>query len=155
MLIRVAEASDMDAVRELFREYAAGLGIDLGFQGFERELADLPGSYAQAEGAILLGSLAGATIGCVALRPLAEGYCEMKRLYLRPAARGTGLGRKLAEQIIAEARERGYTTMRLDTLGSMDPAIRLYESLGFQRTEPYYDNPIPGALYFEKKLDVW
>ncbi len=142
----------MDTVRDLFREFAASLGIDLEFQGFERELAELPGCYAQPEGTILLASLDSATVGCVALRPLANGYCEMKRLYVRPAARGTGLGRKLAEQIITEAQKRTYTAMRLDTLASMDSAIGLYESLGFKRTKAYYHNPIPDSLYFELPL---
>jgi len=152
--IRPASEADTDTVRDLFREYAASLGIDLEFQGFERELADLPGCYGQPQGVVLLAFLDEVPAGCVALRPLAEGYCEMKRLYLRPLARGTGLGRALAEQIIAEAKKRAYTAMRLDTLDSMDSAIGLYESLGFERVPAYYENPIPGTLYFEQKLDA-
>ena len=147
-------ARDLPTIRTLFREYAASLGFALDFQGFEDELLHLPGEYAEPRGTILLAfGPAGEAWGVVALRPLAdEGVCEMKRMYVRPAARGTGLGRRLGEAILAEARARGYRAMRLDTIDTMLPAITLYESLGFRRIEAYRFNPMPGALYFEAAL---
>ena len=123
-------------MRQLFREYADSLGFDLSFQDFERELADPAAVYA----VILLAP----GQGCVALRDLGHGAGEMKRLYVRPAARGTGLGRRLAEAVIEEARRRGFRTMRLDTVPSMVEAHRLYERLGFREIEPYRFNPVPG-----------
>jgi ribosomal protein S18 acetylase RimI-like enzyme len=145
---------DLPAVRAIFEEYAASLGFDLWFQEFDRELAALPGSYAPPGGAILLAQGdRGGWEGCVALRPLdPPDVCEMKRLYVPPAARGAGLGRRLAEAVIAEARARGYRAMRLDTVPSMEGAIALYRSLGFKAIEAYRPNPIPGALYFELLL---
>ncbi len=156
--VRAAVVPDeLPLVRELFLEYARGLGFDLDFQGFEHELAGLPGEYAPPRGAILLGERldadGGATVlAAVALRPLAGDVCEMKRMYVRPAARGLGLGRALGEAIVAEGRRLGYRAMRLDTIDTMLPAIALYESLGFRRIAPYRYNPMPGALYFEATL---
>jgi len=132
-------------VRALFLEYAQQLGFSLCFQGFDKELERLPDGY----DALLLEP----GLGCVGLRPLDATTAEMKRLYVRPAARGTGLGRKLALAAIGEARERGYRRIVLDTVaGKMDAAIALYRALGFREIAPYYENPIPGALYLELAL---
>jgi ribosomal protein S18 acetylase RimI-like enzyme len=139
-VIRAAGAADVEAVLELFREYAAGLGVDLSFQDFEAELADPLDFYELVlvtEG------------GCVALRRIDQETCEMKRLYARPEARGSGLGRRLAEALIAEARARGYRRMLLDTLPSMAAARALYAKLGFHETEPYRFNPIDGTTFLE------
>jgi GNAT superfamily N-acetyltransferase len=143
---------DIDEARLLFREYEASIGIDLCFQNFEAELAGLPGAYAPPSGALLLARCEGETAGCGALRRLEDGVCEMKRLYLRAGFRGRGVGRALAEAIIAEARRIGYHRMRLDTLPSMTRAIPLYRSLGFEEIPPYTSNPIEGALFLEKNL---
>lgn len=145
---------DLPALRGLFLDYIASLGIDLGFQGVEAELAGLPGKYAPPLGALLLARGAdGAALGCVALRPLAAaGECEIKRLYVSPAARGLGLGRLLAEAILAEARAAGHHLARLDTLADMAAAQRLYAALGFVETPPYYDNPLPGTRYMALAL---
>ena len=147
--------ADVALVRTLFREYADGLGVSLDFQGFDEELATLPGKYAEPNGTIVLAFDAqGEPLGCVALRPLPEpGDCEMKRMYVRGAARGTGLGRRLAEQILVEARARGYRRMRLDTLETLTPAITLYRSLGFLPT-PHYgpDDGAEGVIYFAAEL---
>jgi ribosomal protein S18 acetylase RimI-like enzyme len=144
---------DGGTVRALFREYAESLGVDLGFQGFEQEVAALPGKYAEPAGRILLAWRGEQALGCVAMRPLqAAGDCEMKRLYLRPAARGEQLGRKLAGAICAAAREAGYRRICLDTLPTMGAAQGLYASLGFVPIAPYVFNPIEGTKYLALTL---
>lgn len=147
---------DFDAVRGIFREYADSLGIDLCFQGFEEELASLPGDYAMPRGALLLASVDGTLAGCCALRPLDTAdypnASEMKRLYVRPAYRGLGLGRQLAEAILDAARVSGYDHVLLDTLDDMEAARTLYEDLGFEEVPPYYHNPIAGAHYLMATL---
>jgi ribosomal protein S18 acetylase RimI-like enzyme len=142
-VIRTAVAADVDAVRELFREYADGLGVDLSFQDFETELADPLGFYQL----VLL-----ARQGCVALRRIDGETCEMKRLYVRADARGSGLGRALAQAVIAHARAIGYVRMLLDTLPTMTAARSLYTGLGFHETEPYRLNPIEGTSFLELVL---
>jgi ribosomal protein S18 acetylase RimI-like enzyme len=136
----------------LFQEYAASLDFALCFQGFTAELAGLPGSYAPPRGRLLLAWLDEQPAGCVALRPLGEETCEMKRLYVRPAARRSGLGRTLVERLIAEARDAGYRRLRLDTVPSMAAAQRLYTALGFVEIAPYVQNPVSGARFLELRL---
>ena len=148
-MIAATAGTPLAEARALFLEYAGALGFSLCFQGFDEELATLPGKYAPPGGIILLEPGA----GCVAIRPLDAGACEMKRLFVRPAARGSGLGRKLAEAALAWAAQAGYRRMRLDTLaGEMAGAIALYRKLGFHEIPQYTENPLPGALYFEKDL---
>jgi ribosomal protein S18 acetylase RimI-like enzyme len=140
-------------VRELFLEYAQSLGFSLCFQSFDQELAGLPGDYAPPEGRLLLATCAGAPAGCVALHKLDAGICEMKRLYARPQYRGKGLGRALAERVIADARQIGYRQLRLDTVEPvMQAAVAMYRLLGFREIAPYRANPIEGALYMELQL---
>jgi ribosomal protein S18 acetylase RimI-like enzyme len=140
-------------VRELFLEYAQSLGFSLCFQSFDKELAELPGDYAPPEGRLLLATYDGAPAGCIALHKLAPEICEMKRLYVRPQFRGKGLGRTLAERLIADARHIGYQRLRLDTVEPrMKTAVAMYRQLGFREIAPYRPNPIEGALYMELKL---
>lgn len=143
-----SSAADFAAVRALFLEYREGLGVDLCFQGFDEELATLPGAYAPPRGRLWLADRDGIAAGCVGLRPLADHVCEMKRLYVRPALRGHGLGKRLATTVIDAAKALGYRTMYLDTLATMTGAIALYRALGFRETAPYYQNPLPGPLFF-------
>lgn len=148
-----AAPADIQEVRELFLEYANWLGVDLCFQGFEGELAGLPGDYAPPRGALFVArSLTGAAAGCIALRPFDATTGEVKRLYVRPAFRGTGLGARLAATVLEAARAAGYERLVLDTLDRMGDAVRLYGKLGFRPIPPYYNNPIPGALYFELRM---
>lgn len=149
----VRDAADLAEIRVLFREYADALGVDLSFQDFEREMAELPGRYAEPGGRLFLARAEGAVAGCVALRPMDEpDVCEMKRLYLRDAYRGSGLGRALALAVIDEARRAGYARMRLDTLPSMTSARGLYARLGFRPIAPYTHNPVEGVLFLELDL---
>lgn len=139
--------------RELFLEYEKSLGFSLCFQNFDKELAGLPGDYAPPQGRLLLAEYEGQLAGCVALHALGQGICEMKRLYLRPQFRGHGLGRALANRIIAEARQIGYQSMRLDTVEPvMRDAVAMYRKIGFKEIAPYCANPIAGALYMELSL---
>lgn len=152
--VRLAESDDLSVIRVLFQESAGSLGFDLGFQGFADELAALPGKYAAPRGCLLLANVDGEPAGCVALRPLEEGIAEMKRLYVRSEFRGAGLGLSLVERVLQEARERGYARVRLDTVPSIMPgAVALYGRLGFQAIPPYFENPVPGAVFLELRLD--
>ena len=146
----------MDAIREIFQEYADGLGIDLCFQQFDAELAGLPGEYQEPRGGLLMARVGGELAGCCALRPLDKAdypnAAEMKRLYVRKAFRGFGLGRQLSEAILDTARRAGYACVLLDTLSEMDTARSLYDDLGFAEIAPYYHNPISGAHYLKVDL---
>lgn len=153
MTIRPAAfPADLELVRAIFREYGESLGVDLSFQDFEGELAGLPGKFAAPGGTVLLALDGAALLGCVALRPLAEGVAEMKRLYVRPAGRGRQLGRALAQHACDAASARGCRSIRLDTLPEMAAAQQLYASLGFVDVAPYVHNPIQGTRFLEKKL---
>jgi ribosomal protein S18 acetylase RimI-like enzyme len=146
-------AAQAAQARELFLEYAQSLGFSLCFQNFDQELAELPGDYAPPEGRLLLAEYKNQVAGCVALHKVESGICEMKRLYLRPQFRGQGLGRALADRIIAEARQIGYQRMRLDTVEPvMKDAVAMYRKLGFKEIAPYRPNPIAGAMYMELEL---
>jgi ribosomal protein S18 acetylase RimI-like enzyme len=155
-LIHPTAPQELEATRALFREYARGLGVDLRFQDFDEELATLPGVYAAPLGTLLLARVEHDYAGCCALRPLDKAdypnAAEMKRLYVRPAFRGTGLGRELAEAALTAAREAGYSCVLLDTLDDMEAARSLYEELGFKEIPPYYHNPIAGAHYLKAEL---
>lgn len=146
----IAESGKLiDEIRKLFQEYAESLDFNLCFQDFDRELRELPGEYARPSERLILARHDGRSVGCVGLRRLEEGICEMKRLYVKPEYRRRGIGRELAERIISEAKAIGYRRMRLDTISNMVEAITLYRSLGFREIEPYRPNPIKGAKYFE------
>jgi putative acetyltransferase len=146
-LVEARGPREIEACRELFLEYQRGLGVSLCFQGFDAEVAGLPGDYAPPRGRLYLALAAGRPAGCVALRPLFHRDAEMKRLYVRPVHRGSGLGRLLAERIIGDARDRGYEALKLDTLPQMKAAQRMYEKLGFRDTSPYNDNPVGGVRF--------
>jgi putative acetyltransferase len=151
--VQAESPAQVAQARELFVEYAQSLGMNLCFQNFEQELAGLPGHYAPPDGRLLLAEHEGQLAGCVALHKWETGICEMKRLYLRPSFRGKGLGRVLAERIIAEARDIGYQRMRLDTIEPlMKDAVEMYRKLGFREIAPYRPNPIAGAMYMELQL---
>jgi len=153
------DAADLEAIGALFAEYARSLGFSLDYQGFDAELADLPGKYGPPGGALLLARVMGAAAGTVALRQLDDGICEMKRLYVRPQFRGQrtedghSIGRALAHRIVDTARQLGYRCLRLDTIGAtMEPAVKLYRSMGFVDIAPYYQSPVPGTVYMELVL---
>ena len=156
VLERPETAEHLEHTRTIFREYAQSLGVDLCFQDFETELAQLPGDYAAPAGHLLLAWVDGRLAGCGALRAVPEAdypnACEMKRLYVRPGFRGVGLGRALAGALFDEARRIGYSSMLLDTLDDMEAARELYATLGFEEIPPYYYNPIPGAHYLKAEL---
>lgn len=154
---RAKSDEDIDAARTLMREYAEFLGEDLSFQGFDKELAGLPGKYSPPSGALFIARMPAGTggsrpAGCVALRRLSAGICEMKRMFVRPECRGLGIGRLLAERVIEEARVLGYRLMRLDTLNRLESAVGLYRSMGFKQIPPYCENPLPGVMFWEKDL---
>jgi ribosomal protein S18 acetylase RimI-like enzyme len=152
-LVHAAGPEDIAAARRLFLSYIRWLAIDLSYQNVDEELATLPGAYAPPAGRLLLARVAGETVGCVALRPLEPGICEMKRLWVEPGFAGHGIGRALAERIVAEARAIGYRRMRLDTLPERMPAAQhLYRALGFVEIPPYYHNPVPNVVMLELPL---
>ena len=152
-IVQAATRKDLESARALLAEYADSLAFDLGFQDFDRELANLPGDDAPPTGGLLLATYGDQVAGCVALREMSDGVCEMKRLYVRPGLRGLGIGRALAKAVINEARKIGYASMRLDTVPSMEVARSLYVSLGFKEIGAYRANPIQGAEFMELRLD--
>ena len=153
MIIQAETSAQIEDARRLFREYEAWLDVDLCFQSFEEELNTLPGKYAQSSGRLFLAFENEKPAGCIALRKIEDDICEMKRLYVRDDFRGTGLGKMLIERLIEEAKTIGYKIMRLDTLpDKMPQAIKLYQSYGFQKIEPYYENPHKETLFMEKLL---
>ena len=160
-IVKVQSLKELDEVKKLFLEYESylkadlNIDIDISFQGFEAELEELPGKYAPPTGTLLLGEEGDKALACGALRqfgPMEEHTCEMKRLYVRPEGRKKGLGREIAIQLIHEARVLGYSFMVLDTTDRLKSAMNLYESLGFERSAPYYDNPIPDVVYWKLKI---
>jgi putative acetyltransferase len=155
-MMKIYQAStdeEIENARELFREYEAWLGMDLCFQGFEEELKTLPGKYAEPEGRLLLAGADGRLAGCIAMRELEDGICEMKRLFVREGFRGLRIGNSLIERLIDEARSSGYAKMRLDTFpAKMGKAVKMYESHGFREIGPYYSNPHEGVLFMELDL---
>jgi len=152
-IIQAETADQIEQARALFREYESWLGLSLCFQNFEKELAELPGAYAEPDGRLLLARDNDELAGCVVLRKIGDGSCEMKRLFVRDTFRGKGIGRLLIETIIRKAKEIGYERMLLDTLPPrMNDAIALYRSIGFKEIAPYYDNPVEGAIFMELSL---
>ena len=151
-IISAVSPQHLDTIRLLFLEYAKSLNFDLCFQGFHEELEGIPGDYAPPDGRLLLAIYGDKVAGCVALRKVADGICEMKRLWVRPEFRGKQIGRKLAEEVISQARKIGYSLIKLDTVDTMKEAISLYQSMGFSETSAYRYNPIEGAKYMEFKL---
>jgi len=152
-IITAINAKQIETAAQLFREYQTYLDVDLCFQGFEQELATLPGKYASPKGAILLAEHQGQIAGCIAVRELKDNICEMKRLYVREGFRGLSIGRKLTEAIIETAKLLGYQTMQLDTLQRLERAISLYEKLGFREIKPYYANPLSEVVYWQLDLN--
>lgn len=148
-ILNVQSGEHIEDIRILFKEYAATLGFDLCFQNFDTELSNLPGEYLHPSGCLLLALKDDKIIGCVALRKLSNDVCEMKRLYIRPEFRGQGIGKMLAKAVIEQGKHLGYSSMRLDTLETMEEAVALYKRLSFKEIEPYRYNPIQGALYME------
>jgi ribosomal protein S18 acetylase RimI-like enzyme len=152
-IIQAQTATEIGAARDLFVEYAQSLGFSLCFQGFDRELADLPGDYAPPKGRLLLARVDGAPAGVVGVRPLGDDICEMKRLYVKSEFRGHKLGRQLADRAVEEARKIGYARMRLDSVAdSMQTAIAMYREMGFKEIPPYRENPMPSVVYMELDL---
>ena len=151
-IIQAETGKNLELARNIFKEYAASLDFDLDFQDFEEELSDLPGQYAPPEGCLLVAMYGEKPAGCIGLRKINHGICEMKRLYVKPQFRGSGIGRVLAEAIIEEARQIKYARMRLDTVPSMEKARVLYVSLGFKKIRPYRYHPIPGSEFMELAL---
>jgi len=151
-IIQVSNSKELTIARQLFIEYQQWLNTDLCFQGFEKELATLPGKYAEPSGSILLAEYQDEIIGCVAVRQLKDDICEMKRLYVKPEFQGLSAGRLLAEAIVRKAKTLGYQKMQLDTLQRLDRAIGLYKKLGFKEVRPYYDNPLDEVVYWELDL---
>jgi ribosomal protein S18 acetylase RimI-like enzyme len=149
----VSDSADIAEIRALFEEYLRSLGIDLGFQGFDEELAGLPGAYSRPTGCLLLAAIGVRSAGCVAVRRLETDICEMKRMFVRPEARGKGVGRALAKAAVAFGCAAGYHKMRLDTLPTMAAAQALYRQLGFREAPPYRYNPVPGALFMDLVLN--
>jgi ribosomal protein S18 acetylase RimI-like enzyme len=157
MDVRIAEArwpEDRAVVEELFAEYVSSLAEDISFQNVGQELSTLPGKYARPGGVVLIALRGAQAAGAIAYRMFEPGVCEMKRLYVRPAFRGEGIARELANELIDDARAQGYRTMLLDTLASMDAARGLYRDLGFVPVEPYYANPLPGVMYMALELSL-
>jgi carbonic anhydrase len=152
--IDVASDADIAEVQRLFREYAAWVAVDLSFQDFERELAELPGDYVAPAGVLFVARVDGKVAGCVAAHQWRKGVCEMKRLFVRDGFRGFGCGHRLVESIIAWARKAGYERVLLDTLPVMEQAQRLYQRFGFRETAPYRPNPVPGARFMELVLET-
>ncbi|MEK7468011.1 MAG: GNAT family N-acetyltransferase [Planctomycetota bacterium] len=151
-IVNVTRGPDLSTIRRLFREYQAFLGVDLCFQSFEEELAGLPGRYGPPGGALLLARHGNSAAGCVALRSLGRGACEMKRMFVRPRFRGLGIGRALAEAIVERGRKLGYRTMKLDSVSRLETALGIYRTLGFKKTAPYCHNPLEGAIFLAKRL---
>jgi len=152
-LVKANTCEQMEIARGIFLRYAQSLDFDLSFQGLTAELAGLPGDYGPPTGCLLLALEASEAVGSVALRKIGDGVCEMKRLFLNPQQRGKGIGRILVQAVIQEAKRLGYKRMRLDTVPSMTSAIGLYRSLGFEEISPYCHNPVPGAKFFELRLE--
>ncbi len=150
---KIATNQDLEDIKQLFREYQRFLQVDLCFQDFEKELVQLPAKYTEPEGAIFLAKVDGQPAGCVALWKLEEGICEMKRLYVKPEFQGLGLGKQLTEIIMEEAKNKGYKTMKLDTLKRLQAANYIYHTLGFAEIKPYNFNPEVDVVYFEKELN--
>jgi putative acetyltransferase len=148
-IIQAVTKQHIKAIKDLFLEYAKSLDFELCFQGFDKELDELPGKYSPPEGRLLLAEYKHMYAGCIALRKIGEGICEMKRLYVKPEFRGLHLGRKLADKLIEEAESIGYKKMRLDTVPAMQTAQKLYTSIGFYEIKPYRHNPVPGAVFME------